>query len=88
MTDINGIPLSGVEVYTIDHYGYKVKELETDADGKYSFFLGSYCDLGNTHVSFSKAGYQDRPTTGIGKGSGACGDQQIVRDGTMEVQSP
>jgi hypothetical protein len=85
--DISGNALSDVEVYSIDEYGGgPTKWTITDSEGKYSFFRGSYSTLGNEYLFFKKAGYKDSKTTSIGKGSGACGDQQIVRAAVMEAQ--
>lgn len=86
VTDSSGNGLTGVEIHDVDHYNFDAKKPETtDSEGKYSFFLGSYSDIGNTYIYFKKTGYKDSITPAIGKGNGACGDQQIIRDASMEA---
>lgn len=81
----NGIP--SVEIHYVTHYGFDsvIKET-TDSEGKFSYFEGSYSDLGNSYIYFRKSGYKDTITSAIGKGNGSCGDQQIIRDAIMEAQ--
>jgi hypothetical protein len=84
VTDQGGVAIQGVEVHYVTHYGHDSIVSVTDLQGKYSEFHGSYTDLGNSYIYFRKSGFQDLTTSPvIGKGNGACGDQQIVRDGVM-----
>ena len=83
VTDQSGTPIPGVEVHYVTHYGYDSLAGTTDSQGIFSEFHGSYTDLGNSYIYFRKAGFKDLTTPAIGKGSGACGDQQIIRDGVM-----
>lgn len=86
VTDINGNGIPNVEIHYLTHYGFDSVITETtDSEGKYSYFEGSYTDLGNSYIYFKKAGYKDSITPAIGKGNGACGDQQIIRDASMET---
>jgi hypothetical protein len=83
VTDQSGNPIQGVEVHTVTPFGYDSQEFTTDSNGKFSGFEGSYSDLGDSYIYFRKSGYKDLVTAPIGKGSGACGDQEVVRDGVM-----
>lgn len=86
-SDKNGNPISDVGVYSMDDYGGgPTKWTFTDASGKFQFFRGSYQTLGNEYLVFKKSGYSDLSSPPLGKGSGTCGDQKIVRDATMETQ--
>jgi len=85
VTDQNDMPLQDVEVHSVGHYGLDIIRTTTNASGDYSKFEGTYSDLGNEYIYFRKAGFQDLITTPvIGKGDGACGDQQIIRNGKMQ----
>mgnify|MGYP001611362232 FL=1 len=84
VTDQNGVPLENVEVHSVDPFNYDVIQVTTNASGDYSHLIGTYSDLGSTYIYFRKSGFQDLTTSPvIGKGNGACGDQQIIRDGVM-----
>lgn len=84
VTDQNAVPLENVEVHSVGHYNFDKLETTTNASGDYTKFVGTYSDLGNEYIYFRKSGFQDLITAPvIGKGDGACGDQQIVRDGVM-----
>ncbi|MEK6627849.1 MAG: carboxypeptidase-like regulatory domain-containing protein [Bdellovibrionota bacterium] len=83
VADQMGNPIQGVEVHYVTHYGFDSASATTDAQGKFSQFHGSYTNLGNSYIYYRKAGFQDLTTPVIGKGNGACGDQQIIRDGVM-----
>lgn len=84
VTDSNGVPIDRAEVHLIDTYNFDVSRANTDTSGKYSFFLGSYSDVGNSYIVIKKTGYKNFSTSAIGKGNGTCGDQQLIYDAILE----
>lgn len=84
VVDGSGTAVPDAEVRVNTTLGSESTRATTDLDGKFRFFLGSYSDAGATFIYFRKTGYQDFATGALGKGNGTCGDQEVVRDGTLQ----